>query len=93
MTKSLKSEKLVEIHEFCVIRTPSGALPALCAECSTSDSILLTPEQAAAVAQIPVRVIYQWVELGAVHYQEGRDRSLTVCLKSLTAAAERGLES
>ncbi len=38
------------------------------------------------VAQVPARLIYRWVEAGAVHYQEAADGSLTVCLKSLPAA-------
>jgi len=83
MTTSRKSEKLVEIHEFSVIRTPTGSPPQLCAECSTGDAILVTPEQAAAVAQVAVRTIYRWVDLGAVHFKEAADGSLIICLKSL----------
>ena len=89
MAKTRKSEKSVEIHEFYVIRTASGSLPALCAECSTGDAIMVAPEQAAAVAHVPVRTIYRWVETGAVHYEDGPGRSLTICLKSLPAAGSQ----
>jgi hypothetical protein len=89
VAKSRKSEKTFEMHEFYVIRTGSGSLPALCAECATGDAIIVAPEQAAAVAHVAVRTIYRWVELGVVHYKEGPEGSLAVCLKSLAAAAHQ----
>jgi hypothetical protein len=89
VAKSRKSEKTFEIHEFYVIRTGSGSLPALCAECATADAIMVAPEQAAAVAHVAVRIIYRWVELGVVHYQEGPEGCLAVCLKSLPAAGHQ----
>ena len=84
MTRKTKSEKTVEIHEFYVIRT-AGGRSALCARCAAADAIMVAPEQAAAVAQVPVRIIYRWVELGTVHFAEARDGSLMICLKSLPA--------
>lgn len=86
MAKTRKTEKAVEIHEFYVIRTTSGSMPALCVECSGGDAIMITPEQAAALAHVPLRNIYRGVETGFVHYREGADGSLVVCLKSLTIA-------
>jgi hypothetical protein len=85
LDKSRKSEKTIELHEFYVIRTGSGALPPLCAECATDDAFMVIPEQAAAVARVSVRVIFRWVELGAIHFIEGADGSLAVCLRSLPA--------
>lgn len=81
-----RTEKTVEIHEFYIIRSASGSLPSLCGACAAGDAIMVAPEQAAAVANVPVRMIYRWVESGAVHYQEKPDDSLIVCLKSLPAA-------
>ena len=78
-----KTEKAVEIHEFYVIRSASGSLPALCADCSTGDAIMVAPEQAAVIAHVPVRMIYRWVETAAVHYKESAGGTLIVCLKSL----------
>jgi hypothetical protein len=92
VAKTRKSETAVEIHEFYVIRTASGSLPGLCAECSTGDAVMAAPEQAAALAHVPVRAIYRWVEAGAVHYKEGHDGSLTVCLKSLPPAGNQAGE-
>src|SRR5262245_26545585 len=89
VAKTRKTERAVEIHEFYVIRTASGSLPLLCAECSTGDAIMLAPEQAAALAKVSVRLIYRWVETAAVHYRDGPNGSLTVCLKSLPTTAKQ----
>ena len=80
-----RKEERIEIHERLIIRTASGSPPALCDECSVRDAILLSPEQAAAVTNIPERLIYQWVEAGAIHYKEAPNGKLTVCLKTLVS--------
>ena len=41
MKKTRRTETTVEIHEFYAIRTASGSLPALCAECSQGDAIMV----------------------------------------------------
>jgi hypothetical protein len=84
VTKNRKTEKAVEIHEFYVVRTTSGSLPALCAECSAGDAFMVTPEQAALVTHIPLRMIYRLIESAAVHFKETPTGSLVICLKSLT---------
>ena len=89
VAKGRRTEKNVEIHEFYVIRTASGSLPALCGECSTGNSILVTPEQAAVVAGVGVRVVYRRVEAGAVHYRENPDGTLIVCVNSLLDACKQ----
>jgi hypothetical protein len=92
VAKTRKTEKAVEIHEFYIIRSTSGALPALCVECATDDAIMVAPEQAAVVAHVPVRMIYRWVETAVVHYKEGPNGSLTVCLKSLPTTGNQVTE-
>ena len=87
VSNTRRTEKTVEIHEFYVIRTASGSLPALCVECSTGDAIMIPPEQAAALAHVPVRMIYRWVETGLIHYKEEPNGSLIVCLKSLPSSS------
>ncbi len=86
MTKNRKIEKAVEIHEFYVVRTTSGSLPALCDECSVGGAFMVTPEQAALVTQIPLRTIYRWIESALVHFRESPNGSLIVCLRSLTTS-------
>jgi hypothetical protein len=91
VAKRRRTEKTVEIHEVYVISQTSGPLPALCAECSAGDAIMVAAEQAAVIASVPARAIYRWVESGMVHYRESPDGSLVVCVKSLPAggAAEQ----
>jgi hypothetical protein len=84
--KTRRTEKTVEIHEFYAIRTASGSLPALCADCPTGDAIMLAPEQASVLAHVPTRTIYRLVETGPIHYREMPDGSLIVCVRSLVAA-------
>ena len=83
MAKTRKTEKAVEIHEFYVIRSSSGSLPVLCVQCSTGDAIMVAPEHAAVIANVPVRIIYRWIETAAIHYREAPNGALIVCLKSL----------
>ena len=76
---------MVEIHEYYVIKSVSGSLPALCTECATNDGIMISPEKAAILRQVSVRAIYRQVELGAIHYKEASDGTITVCTRSLDA--------
>ena len=92
VTKTRKTEKEVEIHEFYVIRSPSGSLPALCGECSKVDAIMIAPEQATVLAQVPLRMIYRWVESGLIHHRDAANGSLVVCLKSLLITRDQTAE-
>lgn len=89
MKKTRRTEKTVEIHEFYAIRTASGSLPALCADCSTPDAIMLAPDHAAVLSQVPTRTIYRLVETGSIHYRETPNGSLVVCIRSLVAAGTK----
>ena len=91
MKKTRRTEKTVEIHEFYSIRTGSGSLPALCADCPTGDAIMLTPEQASVLAHVPTRAIYRLVETGAIHYREAPNGLLIVCVRSIVGAKSLGL--
>jgi hypothetical protein len=84
LKKTHTTEHMVEIHEFYVIRSASGSLPSLCAECATGDALMISPEQAATIAQVSVRAIYRWVEDNVIHYKEAPGGSITVCVKSLS---------
>jgi len=84
--KTHRTERIVEIHEFYAIRTASGSLPALCAECSQGDAIMLAPDHAALLSHVPTRMIYRLVETGSIHYREESNGSLMVCVRSVVAA-------
>src|ERR1051325_11502976 len=53
----------------------------------------LTPEQTAAATGLSPRQIYRWVETDELHFAELADRSLRVCVASLSALDERSLPS
>jgi hypothetical protein len=53
-----------------------------CATCKDEVS-LLTPEDASAIAGVRMRLVYQWVEKGLVHFSEARDGALVICANSL----------
>jgi hypothetical protein len=89
VAKTRRTEKVVEIHEFYVIRSVSGSMPALCWECAAGDAIMVPPEQAAVLAQVSVRMIYRWVETGTIHYRESSTGSIIVCVKSLPATSDQ----
>jgi len=84
--KTRRTERIVEIHEFYAIRTASGSLPALCAECSQGDAIMLAPDHAALLSHVPTRMIYRLVEAGSIHYREESNGSLVVCVRSVVTA-------
>jgi len=84
--KTRRTEKTVEIHEFYAIRTASGSLPTLCAECPSGDAIMLAADHAALLSHVPTRMIYRLVESGSIHYRESPNGSLIVCVRSLVAA-------
>lgn len=88
MARTHRSEKLLEIHALYVIKAATGSVSERCVECATGDASMVVPQRAAAVVHVPVWVIYRWVELGTVHYKEGADGSLTICLKSLLIPQE-----
>jgi hypothetical protein len=89
VNKNRKTERAVEIHEFYVVRTTSGALPALCDECSVGDAFMVAPEQAALVTHIPLRTIYRWIESALIHFRETPNGSVIVCLRSLTTTGNQ----
>lgn len=50
---------------------------------------MIAPEHAAQIAGVSTRKIYAWVEAGKLHFAESPDRSLLICLDSLSAATSR----
>lgn len=45
---------------------------------------MVSPEEAAVLAGIPVRQIYRGVESGLIHYLEVEDTTLLICLHSIS---------
>ncbi len=75
-----------------IIRRPSLTGLKTCAECSDPVG-MLTPEEAAAVADVSTRAIYRWVEEGAAHFTETPEGLLLICLNSLAAKTQKTVRS
>ena len=61
----------------------SGLTLAWCLECR-SEALMVTPQEAAAIAQVTVRAVNQRVESGTVHFLETTLGQLLVCVNSLS---------
>lgn len=65
-----------------VIRRRASCTAAWCEACA-EEATFLTAEGAAAAADVTVRVIYQWLEEGRVHFSESPEGATLICLNSL----------
>jgi hypothetical protein len=54
-----------------------------CPSCA-GHSVMLTPDEAAAVAGINPRVVHEWAEAARLHSVETSDGALLICLNSLS---------
>ena len=88
MRKTRRTETTVELHEVVVVRGQAGVRD-LCLECGPEASIMLSPEAAAAFAQVPTRSVYLLLERGAIHSLEVSDKSVLICLRSLLQICKR----
>lgn len=59
-----------------------------CLECDVA-SRMISAEKAAIVCQCSRRVIYRWIEEGALHFRELPDGLVLVCGATLTARLEQ----
>jgi hypothetical protein len=59
---------------------------AWCPRCAAVTT-MLTPDQAAALADVNTRQIFRWLEAGGLHYVETESPSPLVCLASLPCDA------
>ena len=46
---------------------------------------MITPDEATALCEVSTRTIYQWLELGTIHFSETAAEGLLICLSSLAA--------
>ena len=83
MAKTRKrTEVTIETETHVVWRRDAGALRAWCNGCG-AESLMLTPREAALLAGVTTRHIYERVERGALHSKELPDGTLLVCAPSL----------
>ena len=85
MKRALKGlEASVQKREVVIINRPFVSPQKSCDRC-TEPSGMITPDEAAALCEVSTRTIYQWLELGAIHFSETASEGLLICLSSLAA--------
>jgi len=67
-----------------VINRAGVAEQRSCSRC-TESSGMITADEAAALQGVSTRVIYRWLEDGAIHFIETAKGELFICLKTLVA--------
>ena len=83
MRRIRRTEITVETDEIVIIRSTQSDRLILCPECAMP-VVMITPEQAAALACTNIRTIYRLADEGRVHYAETAETSLMVCPKSVS---------
>ena len=82
MKTSSKTEIIAETHRILTIKRGSRYRLGWCEECG-SEVRMVTADEAAIVAGLGSRAIYQLIEGRTLHFLETPDRVVFVCLNSL----------
>ena len=82
---SKRTEITIETHRRLIVRQFGGSVKGWCNGC-LSDVLLITPNEAAAIAGVSSRTIYQWLEADLVHFNENLG-VLMICAESLEQEA------
>jgi hypothetical protein len=77
-----KTDIFIETRRQFVISEPETNVQISCPRCQ---EMMLTAEQAADFFGISRRIIYQFVETGAVHFVENETDAVMICFSSLAA--------
>ena len=75
-------EITVDRHRLVFLRRPSASPSSWCASCGEQVA-MLTPDEAATVANVSSRTIYRRVEAGEIHYTETPEGLVRVCANSI----------
>ena len=78
-----RKETIIETYQVQIIRRGSPEVRAWCDACSATVR-MITPEEAAALAQVTTRIIYRRVEAGELHFAETPGGTLLICPGLLT---------
>ena len=82
--KRKRTEITIEVDEVIYAAGHSNRLTrAWCSVCGT-EVIMVTPQQASAIAGVSVRAINRWVEGNTIHFIETADGLLLLCVNSLS---------
>jgi len=72
----------IDRQRLFVLKRRGVAVAQWCSDCGRKVQ-MLTPDQAATLANVSSRTIYRRVEAGEMHYLETADRHLLVCANSI----------
>lgn len=89
LTMKKRTTITIETRQVQIIRRHMKTVQARCHECSASVP-MLTPEEAAVLAQITSRTIRLLVEAGELHFTETPEGVPLICLNSLIAPQLQG---
>jgi SRSO17 transposase len=84
MGTKTRTEIIVEKHQRIVIRSRRQTVIAWCEQCSV-ETLMLSPEKAAALVHTTVRDLCRRVEAGELHFIETESGALLVCSNSLSS--------
>ncbi len=82
MEKRIRTECSVEIDDVLVIKRVGRSVEGWCAGCGRATTHV-TPEDAAMLIGTGPRAIYCLVELGEIHWADGPENLVLICLCSL----------
>lgn len=83
-----KTAVVVQTHQLTTVHLTRLPVRAWCGPCR-AEVLMLTPDEAAALAQNTARDIYRRVEAGELHTTETDDGNLRVCVNSLGGKTSR----
>jgi hypothetical protein len=85
-----KTEVVVQTHQVTTVHLMRRSIRAWCGPCN-AEVLMLTPDEAASLAQSTARDIYRRVEADELHSIETDEGNVRVCVNSLggTAVATR----
>ena len=82
MKTNSKTKIIAETHKVLTIKRGSRYQPAWCEECGKLVR-MVTADEAAILAGVSSRAIYQLIEARELHFTETSDRVVLICLNSL----------
>lgn len=91
-TRRTRRSLIISVSEQTLVVKGSGTFASSwCDECGEQVR-MIRPDEAAIVAAISPRKIYQWIEAGKLHYSEEPTGAPLVCLNSLKFSSMAGGE-
>jgi len=82
VAKRIRTESSVEIDDVFVVKRLGRSVEGWCTGCGVQ-ATLVTPEDAAMLTGMETRAVYRLIESGEIHWADGPERLVLICLGSL----------